>query len=73
MHLYCAFLGGSLGEGRMGEDHETVFVVAADDTAAAAAARRKWRGVGRPHVDALERLDRVDGYAITLVAEAEEA
>lgn len=65
MHLYCAFLGGSLGEGRMGEDHETVFVVAA--------ARRKWRGVGRPHVDALERLDRVDGYAITLVAEAEEA
>lgn len=66
MHLYAAYLGGKLGDGRMGEDHETVFVVAADDKAAVTAAKRKWKGAGRAHVDAIQRLDRVDGFEITL-------
>jgi hypothetical protein len=50
----------------MGEDHEVVFVVAADMPSARRAARAKWGGDGRPHVDALTRLDRIDGYAIGL-------
>ena len=31
-------------------------------------ARAKWGGVGRPHVDAVQRLDRVDGYEVRLNA-----
>ena len=48
MHLYSAYLGGELGPGRMGEDHEVVFVVADDDESARQAAKEKWGGVGRP-------------------------
>ncbi|HEY3841618.1 MAG TPA: hypothetical protein VGL48_00060 [Acidimicrobiales bacterium] len=40
VHLYAAFLGGDLAEGRMGEDHEVV--------------------------DAVTRLDRIDGFDISL-------
>lgn len=68
MHLYAAFLGGELSSGRMGEDHEVVFVVAEDMKAARTAAKAKWGGGGRPHVDALTRLDRIDGHTITLEA-----
>lgn len=66
MHLYAALLGGPAAGGRMGEDHEVVFVVAADGPAAKEAAKAKWRGSGRGHVDAVERVDVVDGYAVTL-------
>ena len=66
MHLYVAYLGGELGSGRMGEDHEVVFVVAEDMPSARRAARAKWGGDGQAHVDALTRLDRIDGYAIDL-------
>ena len=66
MHLYAAFLGGELTDGRMGEDHEVVFVVADDVIAARRAAKAKWGGDGRAHVDALTRLDMVDGFAIAL-------
>ena len=66
MHLFAAFLGGELGPGRIGEDHEVVFVVAEDMRTARQAARAKWGGDGRAHVDALTRLDRIDGYAIGL-------
>lgn len=66
MHLYAAFLGGELSEGRMGEDHEVVFVVAEDNTAARKAAKDKWSGTGRSHVDAVTRLDMIDGYAVSL-------
>jgi hypothetical protein len=52
----------------MGEDHEVVFVVADDMRSARAAARAKWGGQGRAHVDALTRVDVIDGHAITLVA-----
>jgi hypothetical protein len=66
VHLFVAYLGGELSPGRMGEDHEVVFVVAEDMVSARRAAREKWGGGGNPHVDALTRLDMVDGYAIGL-------
>ena len=68
MHLYAAFLGGELTDGRMGEDHEVVFVVADDVISARRAAKAKWGGDGRAHVDALTRLDMIDGFAIGLEA-----
>jgi hypothetical protein len=68
MHLYAAFLGGELAADRMGEDHEVVFVVAEDTTSARRAAKDKWGGGGRAHVDAVTRLDMIDGYAISLTA-----
>jgi Domain of Unknown Function (DUF1543) len=66
VHLYAAFLGGELASGRIGEDHEVVFVVAEDMPSAKAAAKAKWGGDSRPHVDALTQLDAIDGYAIVL-------
>jgi Domain of Unknown Function (DUF1543) len=66
VHLYAAFLGGELMEGRMGEDHEVVFVVADDMVSARRAAKAKWGGDGRAHVDALTRLDMIDGFTIGL-------
>lgn len=66
MHLFAAFLGGELGPGRMGEDHEVVFVVAEDTLSARRAAAAKWGGDGRAHVDALTRIDMIDGYAVDL-------
>jgi hypothetical protein len=66
VHLFAAFLGGDLTAGRMGEDHEVVFVVAEDMESARRAARAKWGGDGRPHVDALTRLDVIDGFAVGL-------
>ena len=66
MHLFAAFLGGELTAGRMGEDHEVVFVVAEDMRTARRAAMAKWGGDGRAHVDALTRLDMIDGFAVAL-------
>jgi hypothetical protein len=50
----------------MGEDHEVVFVVADGELPARQAAKAKWGGSGRPHVDALTRIDVIDGFAIGL-------
>ncbi len=72
MYLYAAFLGGSLGPGRMGEDHEVVFVVAPDAAGAKEQAKAKWRGAGRGHVDAVQRLDVIDGYQVAVVADGGE-
>ena len=66
VHLFAAFLGGPPGSGRMGEDHEVVFVVAEDGVAAKAAAKAKWGGAGRGHVDAVERIDVIDGYEVSV-------
>jgi len=66
VHLFAAYLGGELSPGRMGEDHEVVFVVADDVVSARKAAKAKWGGGGRAHVDALTRIDMIDGYALTL-------
>ncbi len=53
----------------MGEDHEVVLVVAVDPGEAKSKAMAKWRGAGRGHLDALERIDRVDGHRV-LVSES---
>jgi Domain of Unknown Function (DUF1543) len=66
VHLFAAYLGGDLGGGRMGEDHEVVFVVAEDTRNARRAAKAKWGGIGRAHVDALTRIDAIDGFAVAL-------
>ncbi len=66
MHLYAAYLGGPLPDGRMGEDHEMVMVVADDLQQAKALATAKWSGAGRGHVDAVQQIDMVDGYEVSL-------
>ena len=66
MDLYAAYLGGPLDDGRMGEGHEVVLVVAADLAEAKARATAKWRGAAPGHLDALERIVQVDGYTVTL-------
>jgi hypothetical protein len=57
----------------VGEDHEVVLVVAADRADAKAKATSKWRGAPPGHLDALERIVRVDGYDVTLTASADGA
>lgn len=71
MNLWAVYLGGDLGEGRMGEDHEVVFVVGDDPKDVRRRAKKKWRGAGRAHVDAIVRLDAVDGFAVRLEASGE--
>jgi len=66
MHLYAAFLGGPMAEGRMGEGHEVVLVVAEDLRDAKSKAMAKWTGLGRGHVDALQQIDMVDGFEVKL-------
>ncbi|HEY6625234.1 MAG TPA: DUF1543 domain-containing protein [Acidimicrobiales bacterium] len=66
MYLFSVFLGGPIAAGRMGEDHEVVFVVASGPEEAKGLARSKWRGKGRAHIDAVQRIDQVDGYRLTL-------
>jgi thiamine monophosphate kinase len=66
MHFYVAFLGGELANGRIGEDHEIVFVVADNELSARKAAKAKWGGGGKPHVDTLTKVEQIDGYALTL-------
>ena len=73
MDLYAAVLGGPLEAGRMGEGHEVVLVVAADREEAAARATAKWHGAPPGHLDALERIVRVDGYDVTLTPAADGA
>jgi hypothetical protein len=41
-------------------------VVAEDAESARRAAKAKWGGDGRAHVDALTRLDMIDGFAVGL-------
>jgi len=66
--LYAVYLGGDPAPGRMGEDHEVVFVVSTDPRSARRAARAKWTGTDpKPHVDMVQELDAVDGYELSLV------
>jgi hypothetical protein len=65
-NLYVVYLGGDLVEGRMGEDHEVVVVVGDDVKDARRRAKAKWRGQGNAHVDAVQRIERVDGYELAL-------
>ena len=50
----------------MGEGHEVVMVVAPDLDEAKSRAKAKWSGKGRGHVDALQRVDVVDGFEVRL-------
>ena len=70
MDLFAAYLGGPLTDGRMGEDHEVVLVAAADRADAEARAVAKWQGTPPGHLDALERIVRIDGYDVTLTPAA---
>jgi len=70
--LYVVYLGGDVGPGRMGEDHEVVLVAAADVKDARRRAKAKWTGAGRAHVDAIAEVHRVDGHDVSLVATATE-
>jgi hypothetical protein len=65
--LYAVYLGGDPAPGRLGEDHEMVFVVTTDPKTARRAARAKWTGADpKPHVDMVQELDAVDGYEVAL-------
>jgi hypothetical protein len=65
--LYAVYLGGDPAPGRLGEDHEVVFVVTTDPKAARRAARAKWTGADpKPHVDMVQELDAVDGFEVAL-------
>jgi len=65
--LYAVYLGGDPAPGRLGEDHEVVFVVTTDHRSARQAARAKWTGADpKPHVDMVHELDAVDGYEVAL-------
>ena len=55
-----------MADGQMGESHEVVMVVAEDLQDAKTKAKAKWGGTGRGHIDAMQRIDRVDGFAIGL-------
>jgi hypothetical protein len=67
MNLFAVYLGGDLAPGRMGEDHEVVFVVGEDVKDVRRRARAKWGGSGKAHIDAVQRLDRIDGHEVHLV------
>ena len=72
MYLYAVYLGGDLAPGRMGEDHEVVFVVGTDDQKdVRKRAQRKWTGTGRAHIDAVVRLDQIDGHAVNVTPNGE--
>jgi hypothetical protein len=65
--LYAVYLGGDPAPGRLGEDHEVVFVVSTDPRSARRSARAKWSGADpKPHVDMVQELDAVDGYEVAL-------
>jgi hypothetical protein len=66
MNLYVVYLGGDLVPGRMGEDHEVVVVAGADAAEARSKAKARWQGKGKAHIDALQRIERVDGYDVIL-------
>jgi hypothetical protein len=55
----------------MGEGHEVVLVVAEGLSDAKAKAKAKWSGIGHCHVDALQRIDRVDGFEVSLTRTGE--
>jgi hypothetical protein len=69
--LYVVYLGGSLEPDRLGEDHEVVLVVADSLAAARRQAKRKWRGAGRAHVDAVARVRVLDGHRLALAPTGE--
>ena len=66
MNLFAVYLGGYLADGRMAEDHEVVFAVGDDERDVKRRARAKWAGHGTAHVDAIQRMEVIDGYRVVL-------
>ena len=64
--LFIAYLGGKMSQERIGEDHETVVLVALDREDAKKKARAKWKGEGAAHLDMLVEVETVDGYKVFL-------
>ncbi len=66
--LFVVFLGGKLQDGRVGEDHEVVPVVAEDSHDARVRARKKWKGLDQKsvHIDSMMELSSVDGHDVSL-------
>lgn len=73
MHLYAALLGGQAATGRMGEDHEVAFVVSGSPEEARQLAKGKWSGAGKGHVDAVQRIDVIDGCSVTVTPASDAA
>ena len=71
-NLFAVFLGGKLADDRLGEDHEVVFVIAANQKEARTLAKTKWKGVADGvHIDAIQKLEIIDGHRILLEATEE--
>ena len=69
--LFLCYLGGKLAEGRIGEDHEVIMVVANDIKEAKLQAKKKWRGIPKDvHTDAILEVEAIDGYKIKLEKDA---
>jgi hypothetical protein len=64
--LYMAYLGGAPSDGRFGEDHAAVLVVAITKAEAKSRARGKWAGESRGHVDVIKCVDEVDRHDVAL-------
>jgi len=64
-HLYAVLLGGKLRSNHLMEDHHLVFVIAENEKEARVLAKQKWQAE-EVHVDGTQRIDKVDGYKISL-------
>lgn len=67
LKLYVVYLGGKVADGRVGEDHEVVLVVADGVSQARKGAKAKWHGLGEAHVDAVQEVDVIDKHKVCLV------
>lgn len=67
-YLYAILLGGKLRSNHLMEDHHLVFVVATNEKEARKLAKLKWEAE-EVHVDGTQRIEKVDGYRISLKEE----
>ena len=66
--LYAVYLGGDPPDGRMGEDHEVVFVVGTDVKDVRRRALAKWGGESVHTSTWCSASERVDGFEVHLTA-----
>lgn len=69
--LYAILLGGKLRSNHLMEDHHLVFVVAGNEKEARKLAKLKWEAE-EVHVDGTQRIEKVDGYKISLEEESDQ-
>lgn len=67
-YLYVVFLGGKLSKNRLGEDHETVLVIAKNESEAKLKAKSKWQGISNYglHIDAIQKIETIDNHKIII-------